>query len=180
MKSTDPPRRVIVSICGSAGSGKTLLSKLLVDQLGPDVAVRVPGDRYLTPAREPLDLYLRRPVRYDWRLLDRDLDVLNGTAVLTPSFDFQRFARRDQPDRRPFITRPVLVVDAIAPYPAATLRRTMGATRTDPRSPRTMPNRVRRCALWDGRSCRQCRNRHEIPHGNSVSVECWTRVSSPH
>ncbi|MGE0542966.1 MAG: uridine kinase [Dehalococcoidia bacterium] len=122
MHNTDPQRRVIVSICGPAGSGKTVLSKLLVERLGPDVAVRVPSDRYLMPAQEPLDRYLRRPVRYDWPLLDRALDVPDGTAVLTPSFDFRRFTRREQPDRRPFITRPVLVIDAIKPYPATTIR----------------------------------------------------------
>jgi uridine kinase len=122
MKSGDPRRRVVVSICGPAGSGKTLLSKLLVERLGPEVAVRVPGDRYLMPAAEPLDRYLRRPVQYDWCLLDRAHDVPNGTAVLTPSFDFQRFARREQPDRRSFITRPVLVVDALEPFPPATIR----------------------------------------------------------
>lgn len=122
MKSTDIRRRVIVSICGPAGSGKSVLSKLLVDRLGSDTAVRIPGDRYLMLAEEPLDLYLRRPIRYDWRLLNRALDVPDGTVVLTPSVDFQQFVRREQPDRRPFITRPVLVVDAIEPYPAATIR----------------------------------------------------------
>jgi uridine kinase len=147
MKSADPPRRVIVSICGPAGAGKTRLSKLFVEQLGPEVAVRIPGDRYLMPAEQPLDLYLRRPVRYDWRLLDQALDVPDGTAVLTPSFDFQRFTRRDQPDRRPFITRPVLVVDAIEPYPAAMLRVYIDA-----------PTEVRRARLIDRDAARGSRS----------------------
>jgi uridine kinase len=113
--------RLIVSVCGPSGSGKSTLAKALVEHLGPNVCARVPGDYYIEPRpprMNPED-YFRQPLKYDWPLVARVLALPLGTATTTPDFDFEAFVRRAETGGRPFAVRPVMVVDAMYPYPAA-------------------------------------------------------------
>jgi uridine kinase len=108
----------VVSICGPAGSGKSQLAKALVAHLGPDHC-RVPTDYYLIPARERLLDYFAKPLRYDWEFLTRVLSLPLGTETTTPDFDFDTFQRRADAGGRPFTSRPLMLVDAMEPYPSS-------------------------------------------------------------
>lgn len=105
--------RIVISICGGSGAGKSQLAKQLVEHLGADYCSRVPTDYYLLPggATEPLT--------YDWQLLAQTLALPNNTQCTTPDFDFELFTRRAINGGRPFCLRPVMVVDAMQPYPQA-------------------------------------------------------------
>jgi uridine kinase len=107
----------VLSICGPAGSGKSQLAKALVDVLGAETASRVPTDYFALPAAVPLSAYFLQPVRYDWPLLTRWLNAPLGTEATTPDFDFESFQRRSKTGGRRFTIRPVIVVDAMEPYP---------------------------------------------------------------
>lgn len=119
--SARPPRRIVVSIRGGSGSGKSQLAKALVGQLGQDRSARIPADYYLTPASEPLDRFLAKPLDYDWDLIARVVALPDGIAVLAPDFDFVSFRRAAPSGGIPFIVRQVLFVDAMYPAPAADL-----------------------------------------------------------
>jgi uridine kinase len=120
--ATDPRRRVVASICGAAGSGKSHLAKTVVAALGDDRGLRVPTDYYLMPTTEPLAAYFARPLRYDWALLDRTLSLPEGTATSTPDFDFETFRRLAEVGGRPFVLRRILVTDGVYPYSSADVR----------------------------------------------------------
>jgi len=71
-----PLGRVVVSLCGPSGSGKSRLAQALAERLGTATSVRVPADDYLVPANEAREAYLRQPLQYDWALL--------GAVLATP------------------------------------------------------------------------------------------------
>jgi hypothetical protein len=110
-------RPFVLSICGPAGAGKSQVAKALVDVLGGEVASRIPTDYFAIPADEPLAMYLRQALRYDWPVVTRWLNEPPGTDASTPDFDFERFQRRAETGGRSFAIRPVMIVDAMEPYP---------------------------------------------------------------
>ncbi len=105
--------RIVISICGRSGAGKSQLAKQLVAHLGAEACSRVPTDYYLLP--DPTGEILV----YDWPLLAQTLTLPDGTEYTTPDFDFDRFIRRALIGGKPFCLRPVMVVDAMLPYPNA-------------------------------------------------------------
>ncbi|HEV2529615.1 MAG TPA: hypothetical protein VGT61_14295 [Thermomicrobiales bacterium] len=108
----------VISIAGRSGSGKSTLAKALVQALGPDQAARVPADHYL------MDLDHAAPTtgasfRWDWARLSSDLLAPEGTVVETPDFDFKLLRRCTARGGMTFTRRPVLIVDAMMPFPGA-------------------------------------------------------------
>ncbi len=125
MAMTAPARplgRVVVSLCGPSGTGKSQLAKALGERLGTATSVRVPSDYYLVPANGALEEYLRQPLQYDWALLGAVLASPDGRAITTPNFDFERFQRRTDAGGKTFTMRRVAILDAVYPYPWADLR----------------------------------------------------------
>src|SRR5215213_100447 len=86
-------RMAILSIYGPAGAGKSQLAKAVAERLGSDRCARVPADYYLLPTGVQPAIGFREPLRYDWALLRRLLDLPKGTATSTPDFDFERLRR---------------------------------------------------------------------------------------
>jgi uridine kinase len=114
--------RLVVSICGASGVGKSYLSKALVAALGEDESVRIPGDYYLCPATTSLERYFAAPHQYDWSLLARDLASPLGSTIAIPDFDFEQFQRRiGQGDKR-IVLRRIAILDTLYPYPNAHIR----------------------------------------------------------
>lgn len=114
--------RTIISICGGSGCGKSLLAKQLVEYLGADRAVRVPTDYYLKSNPYPgMAEFFRHPLQYDWDLLDLTLRMTDGMLVTTPDYDFVNFRRRSDQGGREYCLRPVILIDAMLPYPGADL-----------------------------------------------------------
>jgi uridine kinase len=111
-----------VSICGPAGAGKSQLAKAVAARVGPERCARVPTDYFLVPADGPLPDYLARPLRYDWDLLALVLALPVGTMTSTPDFDFARFQRLAETGGRPVRVCPLMLVDAMEPYPPSDAR----------------------------------------------------------
>jgi len=111
--------RLVVSIAGPSGAGKSQLAKRTVALLGEDVASRVPADYFLVPRpiETPLSDFMRQRPAWDWSLLAGLLALPIGTAATTPDFDFTAFSRRAENGGLPVAVRPVMLVDAMAPYP---------------------------------------------------------------
>lgn len=115
-------KRTILSICGGSGSGKSILAKHLVERLGAEFTVRIPTDYYLKPNPYPsLAKFMQHPLQYDWELLQAVLDEADGTSITTPIYDFTRFQRLAETGGRPFVLRPIIIMDAMVPYPSADL-----------------------------------------------------------
>jgi len=114
--------RTIVSICGGSASGKSTLAKRLVERLGPRAAVRIATDDYLRSNPYPsLAEFCRHPLQYDWELLQAALAEPDGTCLTAPNYDFVHFARISMQGSRSFILRPIVVLDAMIPYPQSHL-----------------------------------------------------------
>lgn len=113
----------VVTICGGAGAGKSQLARATAAELGEALASRVPTDYFLIPRRqgESREHFLARPLMYDWPLLSAALDAPMGTHQTTPDFDFEEFRRLRESGGRPYVVRPVMLCDAMAPYPGADL-----------------------------------------------------------
>lgn len=118
-----PAKPYLVTIFGPAGSGKSGLAKAVAETLGEHVAARVPADYFVAPRepREPLDRFLEQPLKWDWRLLRERLSLPIGTDVTTPDVDFETFTRNAENGGRPLPIRPVMIIDAMAPFPGASL-----------------------------------------------------------
>ena len=106
---------VIVSLCGAAGAGKSTLAVALAATYG-EWASRVPADYSLLPPADPAG-----SLRWDWDRLLADLSRPLGTTVMTPAVDFTTLRRSEDGDRQSFVVRPLMLVDAMQPCPAADL-----------------------------------------------------------
>ena len=131
---------VAVSVFGPSGAGKSQVARALAVALGEETAARVPADSFLVPRPPgmPMAEYRARPLAWDWALLAERLALPLGTRTTTPDFDFDAFVRRDEIGGLPFTVRPLMIVDAMAPYPDADL-----TVRLD------VPDEVRRERLID-------------------------------
>lgn len=118
-----PPQPRVVTICGPAGAGKSMLAKAVAAALGDGIAARVPADYFFVPrdADEPLSCFLSRPLQWDWALLRERLCLPAGSISSTPDADFERFVRRADTGGLPLPIRPVMIVDAMAPFQASDL-----------------------------------------------------------
>lgn len=117
-----PALPTIVSICGPSGSGKSHLAKAVAEALGPDRCTRIPTDYFLLLPAHPPSSQPVLALGWDWALLDEVLAEPPGTPVTTPDVDFDGLVRRAPSGGLPFVVRPVMLTDALAPHPAASFR----------------------------------------------------------
>lgn len=112
--------RFIISICGGAGSGKSATAKCLAEELGSDLAVRIPTDYFLKPRlNESLNSYFSKPFSYDWDLLNRVMNVSLDKKIHTPDFDFFTFTRKGVTTGREFFARKIVILDSMLPHPSS-------------------------------------------------------------
>jgi len=111
-------RPLVIGLAGGTASGKTTLSRLLVERLGSSCA-RISHDAYYRGLPEA---YLSRPQDYNFDhpdalesdLLVRDVKVLcSGQSVEVPSYDFATHLRRPVSQWRRVDPRPVVLVEGI-------------------------------------------------------------------
>lgn len=114
----------VVAIFAPSGTGKSQLAKATATELGDEVAARVPVDYFFLPRPVTMSLaeYVAQPMTYDWDLLRAHLAQPFGTVRTTPDADFTAFTRRADRGGLPFTIRPVMLFDAMVPYPDADLR----------------------------------------------------------
>jgi uridine kinase len=112
--------RTIISICGGSGSGKSSLAKEVNERLTPERSTRIPTDFYLKSNPYPsLAEFFQHPLQYDWELLETALGQADGTRVTSPNYDFIDFQRISSEGGRPFVLRPIIIIDSMVPYPNA-------------------------------------------------------------
>jgi uridine kinase len=111
--------KIIISITGYAGSGKSTVAKALVDTLGRDIASRIPADYYLKSYNdEPYEEFITAPFKWDWDLLKKELTKPIGIKCETPDFDFRLLRRKSKSGGIPFTLNRYMIIDAM-PYPWA-------------------------------------------------------------
>ncbi|MCC7158318.1 MAG: hypothetical protein IT281_02140 [Ignavibacteria bacterium] len=110
--------KIIISICGAGGAGKSSLAKKVVHTLGTDISARVPTDYYLKSySGEPFEEFISTPFRYDWELLKKVFQIPIGLITETPDYDFVKLTRLDKTGGKPFTVSRYMVIDSILPYP---------------------------------------------------------------
>ncbi len=111
--------KVIISICGAAGAGKSTLAKKLAEALGYDIACRVPVDYFLKSYNgEPYEEYMNTPFKFDWELVKKVLSVPIGSRCETPDFDFHKLIRLNRTGGIQFTLRRYIILDSM-PCPFA-------------------------------------------------------------
>ncbi len=107
---------MIIGIAGGTGSGKTTITRKIVERFGDDVTVLYHDDYY----KEQHDLtYEERcktnydhPSAFDTELFLRDLDVLrSGREIYSPVYDYTIHDRSDR--TKPVRPAPVIIVEGI-------------------------------------------------------------------
>jgi uridine kinase len=114
-----PTPRRIISLYGPTGSGKSSLAVQLVERLGPDWSTRVPADWYLLTDGD--QRAGESGYAWDWPRLLADLAGLDGREIQTPAFDFTTMRRSETGSAKTFTLRPLMIVDAMRPFPGADL-----------------------------------------------------------
>lgn len=114
--------RTVISICGGSGCGKSSLALRLVQVIGPERSCRIPTDFYLRSNPYPsLAEFFQHPLSYDWDLLEQNLHAGDGALVSNPVYDFVNFQRIAEDGCRPVVLHPIIILDAMRPYPKADL-----------------------------------------------------------
>jgi len=114
----------IIGVAGGSASGKSTLTRRVVEAIGADkAAVIVQDNYYLDQRQQPLEERLHNnydhPHAFDWPLLIRHVDALrNGRPIEMPVYDFATHTRASQ--TLTVAPAPVIVVEGIfALYDAA-------------------------------------------------------------
>lgn len=111
--------KVIISICGAAGAGKSTLAKKLAEAIGFDMACRIPVDYFLKSySGEVYDEYMNTPFKFDWDLLKKVLSAPIGSRCETPDFDFHKLVRKNKTGGIQFTLRRYVILDSM-PCPFA-------------------------------------------------------------
>jgi uridine kinase len=93
------PRRILIGIAGGSGSGKTLVARTIVRELGTDRVVVIDQDSYYknledVPFRDRESRNFDHPDAFDSELLKQNIrDLLAGHAVDQPIYDYSAHRR---------------------------------------------------------------------------------------
>jgi uridine kinase len=122
-------RRILIGIAGGSGSGKTLVSRTIVRELGSDRVVILDQDSYYKdlehiPFRDREARNFDHPDAFDHELLRRHVrDLLDGKAVEQPIYDYA--AHRRLPETRTIGEHDVVVLEGILIFTDPELRAMM-------------------------------------------------------
>ncbi|RPI12792.1 MAG: hypothetical protein EHM58_19660 [Ignavibacteriae bacterium] len=110
--------KMIVSICGKSGSGKSELAKHLAKHLGSDMALRIPCDYFLKPVNyESLEQFMSTPFMWDWKLLKDFISNPVGSVNDIPDYNFNTYSRISETGGIALIIRRYIILDSALPYP---------------------------------------------------------------
>lgn len=114
--------KIIISICGAAGSGKSELAKHLAKELGSHMALRIPCDYFLKSVHyDSFEEFITTPFKWDWKLLKNFLSQPISTFHEIPDFDFNRFKRISKTGGIALTIRRYIFLDSMLPYPESDL-----------------------------------------------------------
>ena len=110
--------KIIISICGRAGSGKSEIAKNLVKQLGSHMSLRIPCDYFLKSVQyDSFEEFISTPFKWDWKLLKSFLSQPIGTVHEIPDYDFTKYTRIDKNGGITLTIRRYIFLDSILPFP---------------------------------------------------------------
>lgn len=116
---------IVIGIAGGTGSGKTTITRKLVERFGSDVTVLYHDNYYKAMHDLSYDQRVRlnydHPDAFDTELMIHDLRVLkNGEAIESPVYDYTIYDRSEQT----LIVRPtrVIIVEGILIFHSKELR----------------------------------------------------------
>ncbi|MCP9758410.1 uridine kinase [Aquitalea sp. S1-19] len=114
----------IISVAGGSGSGKTTVTRKVVETIGSDKAAVIIQDNYYRDQshltmEQRLHTNYDHPHAFDWPLLIEHIDALkNGVPIEMPIYDFANHTRAPQTET--VVSAPVIVIEGIfALYDAA-------------------------------------------------------------
>jgi uridine kinase len=110
-------RRILIGIAGGSGSGKTLVARTIVRELGSDRVVVIDQDSYYrnledVPLRDRDARNFDHPDAFDNELLKRHVrDLLDGRPIEQPIYDYSEHRRL--PETRTVGEHTVIVLEGI-------------------------------------------------------------------
>lgn len=122
-------RRLVIGVAGGTGSGKSTVAERVIEKVGPEqVSVIALDSYYLDQAHLALEtraaVNYDHPEAFDWELLRTHVqDLIDGTAVDVPVYDFSTFTRTDRVET--LAAAPIVVVEGILVLWDAELRALM-------------------------------------------------------
>lgn len=125
------PRPFVLGIAGGSGSGKTTITKAVVERLGGDVDILQHDAYYLHRPELPLEdraqLNYDHPDSLETTLMVEHLcALLDGRPADVPQYDFSQHLRRTETRR--VYPAPIIVVEGILVLSEPNLRRHMDLT----------------------------------------------------
>ena len=122
-------RRILIGIAGGSGSGKTLVARTIIRELGSDRVVVIDQDSYYKnlddiPLRDRDARNFDHPDAFDSELLKRNVrDLLDGKPVEQPIYDYSQHRRLSE--TRLIGDHVVIVLEGILIYVDPELRAMM-------------------------------------------------------
>ena len=122
-------RRLVIGVAGGTGSGKSTVAERVIEKVGQDqVSVIALDSYYLDQAHLALEarasVNYDHPEAFDWQLLRIHVqDLIEGSAVAVPVYDFSTFTRTGQVET--LAAAPIVVVEGILVLWDADLRALM-------------------------------------------------------
>ena len=110
-------RRILIGIAGGSGSGKTLVARTIVRELGSDRVVVIDQDSYYknledVPLRDRDSRNFDHPDAFDQALLEQHIrDLLDGHPIEQPIYDYTEHRRL--PETRAIGEHTVIVLEGI-------------------------------------------------------------------
>ncbi len=110
-------RRILIGIAGGSGSGKTLVARTIVRELGSDRVVVIDQDSYYrnledVPLRDRDSRNFDHPDAFDHALLEQHIrDLLDGHPIEQPIYDYAEHRRL--PETRSIGEHTVIVLEGI-------------------------------------------------------------------
>jgi len=122
-------RPFVIGIAGGSGSGKTTVTRRVVETVGEAGAAVLNQDNYYRdqsdiPFEARLSTNYDHPAAFDWELLQTQLDALtSGVPIEMPTYDFTHHTRAT--DTRTVLPAPVVVLEGFFALYDARLREQM-------------------------------------------------------
>jgi len=150
-------RPLVIGVAGGSGSGKTTVTRAIVERVGAQRIALLPHDAYYSdlshmPFEERHRVNFDHPNAFDNGLYLAHIDALiAGQAVALPSYDFATYTR--QPEVLPVPPQPVVLLEGILIFADADLRARMNIKLfVDAESDLRIIRRLQRDMIERGRS----------------------------
>lgn len=122
-------RPLVIGVAGGSGSGKTTVSRAILDRVGREQIAFLSHDSYYRdlshlPFEERVHVNFDHPDAFDNELFLRHIDwLLSGETIDVPLYDFASYTRL--PGSNPVAPRTVILLEGILLFVDAELRRRM-------------------------------------------------------